>query len=345
MSINEDELNKILTKSKPNHIGGKKYFSHKNEDVMPASTEAVEEKTLSNLVQWTTGDNKAFFPASKTVKQLIPGAYEIKMCHNAGLFFEKLSIKTEGLLRFPQTNSDKVVQEIQNFWNREKMFKDYQLTYKRGIILWGPPGGGKTSVIQIIMKDVIDRGGIVIKFQHPGLFIDGMRKLREIEKETPVVVLMEDIDSILEIYNGSEVLNVLDGVDDIQKMVFLATTNYPDRLGARIINRPSRFDKRFKIDHPNSESRRIYFKHLIGNAAKIDDLNVDLDKWVKDTKGFSIAHLKELFVAVVILGDDYNESVETLRNMKEDITPRDYEDRYNKPVGFLGSACSDEGED
>lgn len=194
---------------------------------------------------------------------------------------------------------------------------------------------GKSSTIQLIIKDVIERDGIVVKFLNPVLFMEGIRKLREIEKETPVVILMEDIDSILEYYNESEVLNILDGVDEVQKMVFLATTNYPDRLGARIINRPSRFDKRFKIDHPNEESRRIYFEHLIGGKERVKELNIDINRWVKDTKGFSIAHLKELFVAVVILEDDYEQSVKTLKNMKEEINPRDYEDKPNRSVGFL----------
>ena len=45
---------------------------------------------------------------------------------------------------------------------------------------------------------------------------------------------------------------------------------------------------------------------------KIDDLKIDIDKWVTDTEDFSLAHIKELFTAVIILGDDYNDSIETL---------------------------------
>jgi DNA replication protein DnaC len=52
------------------------------------------------------------------------------------------------------------------------------LTYKRGIILWGPPGSGKSSTIQIIMKDVVERDGIVIRFGNPSIFTDGMRRFK-----------------------------------------------------------------------------------------------------------------------------------------------------------------------
>jgi SpoVK/Ycf46/Vps4 family AAA+-type ATPase len=127
-------------------------------------------------------------------------------------------------------------------------------------------------------------------------------------------------------------LNILDGVDQVDKVVFLATTNYPEVLGARILNRPSRFDKRFKIGHPNAESRKLYFKHLIGGEEKTKGLNIDLKRWVTDTDGFSIAHLKELFVAVCILGDEYAKAIETLSSMKEQITS---DDEFEKPgLGF-----------
>ena len=180
------------------------------------------DKVLGGFEQWMTSDDKRFFPASRTVAKLPPGVYEIQQS-NSGLYFERIAVQTTGLLRFPQTNSEKVVKEIQTFWNTEATFKDYDIIFRRGIILYGPPGGGKTSSIQFIMRDVIERGGIVVKFTHPGLFNDGMRVLRTFEGDTPVVVLMEDIDSIIQNYSESEVLNILDGINQIRKAVYLAT--------------------------------------------------------------------------------------------------------------------------
>lgn len=286
--------------------------------------------------QWSTSDGKRFIPSSKTSKKLTPGVYDIVHNSNIGVYFEQIPVLTTGLISFPETNSDKVVSEIQKFWKNESIFRSYNLTYKRGIILWGPPGSGKSSTIQLIMRDVVERKGVVIKFTNPALFLEGIRKFREIQPDTPIVVLMEDIDSILEMYSESEVLNILDGVNQIEKVVFLATTNYPEKLGARIINRPSRFDKRFKIGHPNAESRRIYLEYIIGkDQIKVNKIN--LDQWIEDTEGFSIAHLKELFTAVVILGDKYEDAIESLALMKED--KLDSSDDESKSMGFanLGS--------
>ena len=274
--------------------------------------------------QWSSSDGTIFFPTGKTVRKLKPGVYEIDRCQQ-GLFFEKIPVRTEGLLKFPDTKSEGVVHEVQKFWDREEVFRKYELTYKRGIILYGPPGSGKSCTVQLIMADVVERGGVVIEFHSPELFIDGLRKLRQIQPDTPVVTVMEDIDALLEMHNESEILNILDGVNEVDKVVFLATTNYPEKLGHRIINRPSRFDKRFRIGFPTEASRRMYFEHLIGRD-NVTELDIDLDKWVKDTDKFSIAHLKELFVAVVILGDKYGDSVKTLQAMKEEVKDKDYPD-------------------
>lgn len=339
----EHELHEILKTAPERHHDAPAGYDGASPKLMAHAESPMQmQKAVfsGGLIQWTTSDGKIFIPASHTAKELTPGVYEIKHCDSVGIYFEKIPVLTAGLIRFPETNSEKVVSEIQKFWNREHIFREYKLTYKRGIILWGPPGSGKSCTIQWIMRDVVERGGVVIKFSHPTLFTEGMRKFREIQPNTPVVVLMEDIDATLERYDESEVLNILDGINQIEKAVFLATTNYPERLGARIMNRPSRFDKRFKIGHPNEESRRIYFEFIIGGAEKVKELKIDLDRWVKDTEDFSIAHLKELFTAVVILGDDYDEAVEALSLMREK-KPHSDEDDVRKPMGFanvVGSA-------
>lgn len=332
MTSDTQELNTILQAT-----GRLTEPSKNNFRDVPIHTSSVDERCdiPNGNVQWTTSDGIRFIPSSETAKKLTPGVYEIKFSNNIGVFFEQTPVLTVGLLRFPETNSDKVVDEIQNFWKKEDLFKEYNLTYKRGIILWGPAGGGKSSTVQLIMRDVVDRGGIVVKFGHPSIFSEGMRKFREIQRNTPVVILMEDLDSILEVYSESEVLNILDGVNQIDKVVFLATTNYPEKLGARIINRPSRFDKRFKIGHPNAVSRRMYLEYIIGGDDKVKALKVDLDRWVDDTVDFSIAHLKELFTAVIILGDDYNDALESLTSMRE-LKPDSIEDEFKVPKGNLG---------
>jgi hypothetical protein len=291
---------------------------------------SVDPTKKKDVIQWSLiGDNK-FFPCGETAGQLIPGVYEISSSDH-GIFFEKIPIKLEGLIRFPQVNSELVIDEIQRFWTLEDQFKKHSLSYKRGMLLWGPPGSGKSCTIQLLTHDVVARGGIALNINNPNLFGQGLRILRKIQPETPVIVIMEDLDALIYHYNESDILNILDGVTELHKIVFLATTNYPDRLGARVINRPSRFDKRFKIGHPDDESRKIYIEHLFRNDES-DLESIDIEGWVEDTEGFSLAHIKELFVAHVILGDGYDDAVKILSSMRERVKPEEEFDQNT--VGF-----------
>lgn len=273
-------------------------------------------KTTQTYCQWSQDNNSTFFPTKKTTNKLPVGVYNIWQDPNGRIFFEKQTIVSDGILRFPQTNCDTIVKEIETFWQREEKFALHDINYTRGLLLYGVPGGGKSCILKLIMQDVVGRGGIIVNFNcSPELFSRGMNSLREIEPETPIVVLMEDIDAIIRKYNESEVLNILDGVGKIRKVVYLATTNYPEVLGQRIINRPSRFDKRFRIELPNEESRRIYLEFLMEKDSELKD-KVNIDQWVKDTEDFTLAHIKELFVAVCIIGNEYNEALETLQEMQ-----------------------------
>lgn len=333
-----DELNALLAGS-ATKAASSPIASYGRPPKVMYEDESMNTVTQS-LVQWTTSDNKIFVPASHTKSRLIPGVYEIKSSPNVGTYFEQIPVRTEGLLRFPDTNSELVVEEIQKFWSKEveKQFKDYGLAYKRGILLWGPPGSGKSCTLQLIMQDVIERQGVVIKFDDPFLYIDGMRKFRQIQPDTPVVTTLEDIDSIIAINSETEVLNILDGVNDVSKTVFLATTNYPEQLGDRVVNRPSRFDKRYKIGMPSAVARKMYFESLI-KKKDVKKSKVNIDKWVADTKNLSVAHLKELFINVIIFGNDYEKAVTTLQSMKEKIDDKEYN------MGFHNLAGHDQVED
>lgn len=302
-----------------------------------AEKKKKEKPTFGEVCQWST-DGKIFTPSKTTLPDLIPGAYEIGMSPQIGLYFEKYPVKDEELLKFPDTTSDRVIDEVRKFWKVEtkERFYKYKLPYKRGILLWGPPGGGKSSVIQFIMRDIINMGGVVINFANPDVFITGIRTLRQIQAQVPVVVIMEDIDAILDHYNESSVLNILDGADKIDNTIFIATTNYPEELSERIVDRPSRFDKRFKVPMPDDKVRAFYFEHLFKQIEP--ERRIDFSGWVEDTEGLSIAHLKELFVAVMILDNPYAEAIQTITNMKEEISSE--QDRKTDCIGFAANKDS-----
>ena len=138
-----------------------------------------------------------------------------------------------------------------------------------------------------------------------------LKALRRIEPTRNLITVYEDIDEIIN-YNGeSQVLSMLDGEHNIDNILQLATTNYPEKLGARIINRPSRFDRRVYIGMPEAPAREAYLVKATQDGLE----ESKLERWTKDTEGLSIAHLRELVAAVYCLDQEYDEVIERLKAM------------------------------
>jgi SpoVK/Ycf46/Vps4 family AAA+-type ATPase len=155
------------------------------------------------------------------------------------------------------------------------------------------------------------------------------------EPDRPMIVVLEDIDEIIDKHGEHAILSMLDGENQISNVVFLATTNYPERLGARIVNRPSRFDERIFVGMPGALARKTYLKFA---APALDDET--LEKWTEDTSNFSIAHLRELVAATYCLDQKYEDVLKRLRSMTE--RPK-FVDGYRK--GNTGFDPTDDGDE
>lgn len=291
---------------------------------------------MSGINQWHISEGK-YVPTGTTVKKLPPGYYKPTYSSQIGYYFQQIKPETDDVFRLPDTNSEKVVKEIEKFWDREHLYKEFKVLHKLGIFMWGPPGSGKTSTTNLIVQDVIARGGIAITFTCYDYFVENIRNLRKIQPDVPVVVIMEDIEAILKRDAESNILNVLDGAESFEKVVFIATTNFPEELGDRITNRPSRFDKRFKMPLPTKKAREYYFTHMLTDKL-IEDNKIDVNNWVADTKGFSIAHCRRLFVAVCVNGDKYEDVIKELEAMSEKISSDMDHEEVKGGLGFGQSA-------
>jgi Cdc6-like AAA superfamily ATPase len=272
--------------------------------------------------QWSSPDNVCFFPSSKTVKSVEPGVYYGISTQSRGIGIKRIDFMTGNLIKFPDTVSDRVIFDIEKFWKSADEYAGIGEVYKRGILLHGDPGHGKTCTINMVIKDLIEnRNGIVLMFRDPNIDIEAMRIIRKIEKSRPLVVLMEDIDAIIDRHEESDILNLLDGVNQMENVVFLATTNYPEKLGGRVTNRPSRFDRVFEIAPPGTASRKMYIEHLVGNYCKYKKIdkapNINIANIVEDTANLSFAHIKELVLSTLVYGYEYNDTVKVLKGMKK----------------------------
>ena len=282
--------------------------------------------------RWSTLKNDEFAPAYITVPQVPAGVYEIDFNNSIGSHtLKKQPFKTDELYQLPSPEIMDILKDIENFWARTEAYRKYNFVHKRGILMYGEPGCGKSGIIQILANMLMELNGIVINIksqQDIDYFIDFIPTFRKIEPDRPLVVILEDIDALAgeDRYSTSQLLNILDGVKQIEGVVYIATTNYPEKLQERLTNRPSRFDRRYKIELPSKDIRRAY----ITNKLNEEDLDqIDLDEWVKRTDGMSLSHLKEVVVSVVVMGRTFEETMNSLEELKK--APRTKE---AKTMGF-----------
>lgn len=282
------------------------------------------QRTDMDLCQWQVSPNKVFRPAARTTKHLVPGMYTV-LQDQYGPFLQGLAPMSDQIVTLPESANIRVLDGIRKFWTSRERYQAHGLVFKRGVLLWGPPGGGKTVTVHLLTRDLIESGGIVVFCSEPAVTAFMLGAVRRIERSRPLIVVYEDIDEIVGKYGEHEILSMLDGEHQTDNVVSIATTNYPDRLGARIVNRPSRFDDRIFVGMPSHAARLAYLE----NAAAGSGVAA---KWASETEGLSIAHLRELVAAVICLDGDYSDVLKRLRSMNE--RPKEVDGYRRGATGF-----------
>jgi hypothetical protein len=255
-----------------------------------------------------------YLPTTTTVATLPAGAYEI-VSGEMGPYATLCAPPTGLLLELPEMKSDTVIKIVDTFWASEKDYKEGSefviggAAFKAGIMLFGPPGSGKSCTIKLVSRRLIQAGGTVFFGDaHPGIIHAFLTRFYKIENQRKCIVIFEDIDSLINQYGESAYLDLLDSAKTIDNVMFIATTNYPDRLDPRIYNRPGRFSHVVKIGLPGQAARRAYLKAVLKNHR-------DVEYIVAKSEGFTIDHLSALTSAVYREKKDLETEIARLRTL------------------------------
>ena len=266
-------------------------------------------------------DGEKFFPIGKLnlVSIIKPGYYNCCRTMQGEIYFEPINVVLDGLIKFNDSLANQLMENVKKFWESKSKFdrvkQSIKLLYKRGFLLYGPPGCGKTSIMSIVLKDVIDSDGVALMFDGVNLTTECIKAIRDINPEKRIIIVIEDLDRWCRM-DEEGVLNMLDGIDTtFENIIFLATTNHINKINKRVL-RPSRFDFKLQMDYPILETRRQYLTNLF-NSMQFSNPEVVaniIEKMTKDTDKFSFADLKELFISVAIFGYDYEKVLEDIKN-------------------------------
>ena len=227
-----------------------------------------------------------------------PGIYTPHIDTQRGIFwFQDSNVLSDEILNLPSREYKQVVREMNTFLTPEKrqMFQDHGYVYKRSALLHGAPGTGKTCIVQRLVRDVIDRQGIVLYIDDPRVLEYAYSVLQDVSPNTFTLVVFEEFDRMAERYE-TVLLSLLDGEVQKDNVIYLATTNYIEKIPARL-RRPGRFSSVIEVRYPNKAARQYYLNAKLKDKSLVKSLTAK-------TKGLSIDELKEVIQASVILDQE-----------------------------------------
>ena len=234
-----------------------------------------------------------------------------------------IDISSDEAYRFSESYTEEILKEVNDFWNKEDTYKKYGLTHKRGLLLEGPAGNGKSVIITLLIQDILKQDGLVFIVNNERemniLFGALPTCIKKIEPNRKIIIVIEDIDKIIEsIGSDASILDFLDGKTSLNHQLVIMTSNDTTSLSEALL-RPSRIDMRFVIQLPNETIRREYLEKK-GVPAE------HLDSFAKKTEGLTFAQLKEVFVGTIVLEKNIDDVIMQIKNP---LATKDYLNKTN----------------
>jgi hypothetical protein len=199
--------------------------------------------------------------------------------------------------------AEEIREDFATFMAARDEYARYGVPWKRGVLFVGPPGNGKTHCLRATVRFLgvpcLYVQSLKAKYGDEDLNIANVfKRAREV---SPCCLVFEDLDAMVTPENRSVFLNQLDGFADASGLLTLATTNHPDRLDPAILERPSRFDRKYTFALPGPVERARYIRDWsvrLDEAMRVPD--AEQRALVDGTDGFSFAYLKELFLSSML---------------------------------------------
>ncbi|MDX2011032.1 MAG: ATP-binding protein [Myxococcaceae bacterium] len=185
--------------------------------------------------------------------------------------------------------------DVKKFLASRELYRQAGAVWKRGVLLLGPPGNGKTHAIKALVNEA--KLPCVYVKSFTGRYTDPADAIPKVfgraRQLAPCVVVLEDLDALIDDENRSFLLNELDGFAANEGLITIATSNHPERLDPSLLHRPSRFDRKYRFELPGADLRHRYLgrwaRQLPGGVT--DEV---LARAVDQTDEFTFAYLKEL---------------------------------------------------
>ena len=232
-----------------------------------------------------------------------------------GLEFHRLPLLTREDLILPEEDLDAIERHTIGISAHADRLRDAGRHLKRGLLLFGPPGTGKTFSVMYLASQMPGRTTILLSGQAAPTLGQAAAIARSLQ---PAMLVLEDVDLVAMERTmpgmGSnpllfQLLNEMDGLDEDADVIFVLTTNRVELLEPALAARPGRIDQAVEIRLPDPVCRRrLLDRYLQGMTTELDEL----DDVIERTEGVSAAFLKELCRRAALVAAETSEPSEAL---------------------------------
>lgn len=287
-------------------------FSSMKIKVKAKNGRATTKTVLLQAVQGRESYHVIFTADSKDALEAIENEYLKILEYNNFFQGKTLRFSANGVVFIPCPEltlkeavlPEKIIKEYKlNILDFLTEPKYHSITKKRALLLYGPPGGGKTTSLKA-MFSLLRKKNITCLYLTDATFRNhSLESVFDFINKylSPCLIGFEDIDLIGEDRSHSKgiigsLLSVLNGVEDYQKPIaIIGTTNRADILDDAV-TRPCRFDRKLKIDYPTTKALRQMFQNMTGKVAP----NI-IQQSVDNRNKLTGAHIKEICNTAQIL--------------------------------------------
>lgn len=192
------------------------------------------------------------------MRALPSGAYAANV--GMSFFLKPFAVQDQPFVSLDTPTARKIVREVDEFFNAQMTARLAQagLKHRRGIIVHGPPGTGKTSLIRSLFPYFIQHGAVVVvdcNADHlENLIIPAIRRN---DPERPIVLFFDEFDKNAR-YSCNELLRLLDGLNSPDHLLTIGCTNHLNAIPIQMRARPSRFSLVLELASLPSEARATY---------------------------------------------------------------------------------------